>query len=226
LHLPCSAFVKFIVPDAFACAGQGIFLSEIPGGNMSFDGTKWSDDRTELARKLWREGLSANQIAARLGGVTRNAVIGKLDRIGESGRVTPSRNFGIKRAKTPRSRKVKPPQMATVRSVLTGFSPLRMVKAPEPLQEYEELFIPLEDRKGVLDLKGTDCRWPIGDPQHADFHFCGHPQARGISYCAHHAQRAYQAPKTAHYIPNTYFKPGPPKEGPEAILEILRTKAA
>ncbi len=59
----------------------------------------WTDDRVELLKKLWAEGLSASQIANRLGGVTRNAVIGKVHRLGLSGRTTTSR------AKVPRTRR-------------------------------------------------------------------------------------------------------------------------
>src|SRR5512134_1496608 len=51
----------------------------------------WTDERVELLKKLWAEGLSASQIASRLGGVTRNAVIGKVHRLGLSGRATPTR---------------------------------------------------------------------------------------------------------------------------------------
>src|SRR5262245_66120108 len=58
----------------------------------------WSDDRVELLRKLWSEGLSASQIASRLGGVTRNAVIGKVHRLGLAGRATTARS------RTPRRR--------------------------------------------------------------------------------------------------------------------------
>ena len=52
----------------------------------------WTDERVELLKKLWAEGLSASQIAGRLGGVTRNAVIGKVHRLGLSGRATSSRS--------------------------------------------------------------------------------------------------------------------------------------
>ena len=64
----------------------------------------WTDDRVELLKKLWAEGLSASQIAAKLaGGVTRNAVIGKVHRMGLSGRVTRAR------VSTPRTRKTREP---------------------------------------------------------------------------------------------------------------------
>src|SRR3972149_3775965 len=65
----------------------------------------WTDERVELLKKLWAEGLSASQIAARLGGVTRNAVIGKVHRLGLSGRATSSRSSSPRprRAPVPRA---------------------------------------------------------------------------------------------------------------------------
>ena len=51
----------------------------------------WTEDRVETLKKLWADGLSASQIAKQLGGVTRNAVIGKVHRLGLSGRAAPSR---------------------------------------------------------------------------------------------------------------------------------------
>jgi GcrA cell cycle regulator len=56
----------------------------------------------------------------------------------------------------------------------------------------EELDMPAPLRVPLLDLKESMCRWPIGDPQDDDFHFCGHAKASGISYCEHHARVAFQ----------------------------------
>jgi len=68
------------------------------------DKPSWTEERVELLKKYWNEGLSASQIAGRLGyGVTRNAVIGKVHRLGLSGRVTPQRAVG------PRPRKTREP---------------------------------------------------------------------------------------------------------------------
>lgn len=50
-------------------------------------------------------------------------------------------------------------------------------------------------RKTLLDLEAGDCRWPIGEPKHDDFHFCGKPNAPGRPYCAHHWSLAFQPPK-------------------------------
>jgi GcrA cell cycle regulator len=54
-------------------------------------------------------------------------------------------------------------------------------------------------RKTVTTLEPRDCRWPVGDPRQADFHFCGEPQVRGQSYCGEHLRLAFQPPKPRHY---------------------------
>lgn len=162
----------------------------------------WNDERVELLKKLWNEGLSASQIATRLGGVTRNAVIGKVHRLGLSGRVTPTRTLGTRRPRT-REAAAQPRRVARQRPAVPAPSPAMHASwqwdpslQPEGLPEaVEEIFIPLQDRKSVLDLREADCRWPIGDPQLADFHFCGHAKHAGLPYCEFHARKAYQPPQ-------------------------------
>ncbi|HET6926312.1 MAG TPA: GcrA family cell cycle regulator [Hyphomicrobiaceae bacterium] len=53
-------------------------------------------------------------------------------------------------------------------------------------------------RKTVTTLEPRDCRWPLGDPRQADFHFCGEPQVPGQSYCEEHLRLAFQPPKPRH----------------------------
>ena len=59
----------------------------------------------------------------------------------------------------------------------------------------EELIIPLAERKYIQTLVECGCRWPIGDPQMADFHFCGKNKVPGLPYCEFHARRAFQPPQ-------------------------------
>ena len=59
----------------------------------------------------------------------------------------------------------------------------------------EELEIPLNERRYIQTLTEISCRWPIGDPQHADFHFCGKSKVTGLPYCEFHARRAFQPPQ-------------------------------
>jgi GcrA cell cycle regulator len=137
----------------------------------------WTDERVALLRKLWAEGLSASQIAIQLGGVTRNAVIGKVHRLGLAGRATPSRP-AKRPVRTARPRVIGPsaPRMRMPSNV-----PTVVIPHLEPLK--------LDDGKAanVLTLNESMCKFPIGDPTDADFAFCG----RGVSggpYCADHAR--------------------------------------
>lgn len=142
----------------------------------------WTDERVDLLKKLWAEGHSASQIAKKIGGVTRNAVIGKVHRLGLSGRATPSRPTS-RPARAPKPRvaapvKAKAPVQRKPASV--------EVKAPEPEK------LPNGEFATVLTLKDSMCKWPIGDPASGDFRFCGHRTKPGEAYCEAHAQIAYQ----------------------------------
>lgn len=155
----------------------------------------WNDERVELLKKLWSEGLSASQIAGRLGGVTRNAVIGKVHRLGLSGRATTSRM----KSHRPRARAAaNARRMQKTRFAPQGNPALRALYQPEAepfTPAVEELVIPLKERRSIQTLTECSCRWPIGDPQSADFHFCGKTKVTGLPYCEFHARRAFQPPQ-------------------------------
>lgn len=154
----------------------------------------WTEDRVEVLKKLWAEGHSASQIAKQLGGVTRNAVIGKVHRLGLSGRATPSRP--VKRP--PRLARPKPQVMAdgTVRT-----SPVRAPSAPvrDPASTVEKAALaalePMTLNDGeaatILTIRDSMCKWPIGDPADPAFAFCGRKSDCG-PYCAEHAKVAFQ----------------------------------
>jgi len=155
----------------------------------------WTEDRVEILKKLWAEGLSASQIASRLGGVTRNAVIGKVHRLGLSGRATPSRSA------RPRPRKTRAPSHPGRSSVFTsaGNAALKAdqspIAEPAPIDEpspIQELQIPPGERATILTLSESTCRWPIGEPGSDEFYFCGCKPAENMPYCEYHARIAYQ----------------------------------
>lgn len=154
----------------------------------------WNDERVEVLKKLWSDGLSASQIAGRLGGVTRNAVIGKVHRLGLSGRATTSRMKSHRpRARTQSAKRLMKPRFANI-----GNPALRNLYLgdTEPyVPPAEEVVIPMNERKYIQTLTEVCCRWPIGDPQHADFHFCGKNKVAGLPYCDVHARRAFQPPQ-------------------------------
>lgn len=125
----------------------------------------WTDERVALLKKMWVEGKTAAEIAKELGGVTRNAVIGKAHRLKLSNRVSP-----IQQNKKPVAK------------------PVIEKKAEKVIVQKRT-----EPSVSLLDLKAGECRWPIGDPREADFGFCGHGAIVGLPYCPEHAKAAYQA---------------------------------
>ena len=158
----------------------------------------WTDERVELLKKLWADGLSASQIAARLGGVTRNAVIGKVHRLGLSGRATTTR---VKTAARPRPRKRTTQAPRAPRSIFGSTGSLALSGLPEfeSEQHFEEepdpipeLHVVSSEKVTILNLTEHTCKWPIGDPSDENFRFCGCKTQAGSPYCEHHARIAYQ----------------------------------
>ena len=146
----------------------------------------WTDERVETLKKLWLDGLSASQIAKQLGGVTRNAVIGKVHRLGLSGRAAPSHPSRptFKAPRPPRPMSVPAPRART------AMEP-RAHHLPAPRTPYVEL----PGTATVLTLGAHMCKWPIGDPSSDDFTFCGRRAGEeGHPYCIDHARMAYQPP--------------------------------
>ena len=166
----------------------------------------WTDERVELLRKLWAEGLSASQIAAQMGGVSRNAVIGKVHRLKLSG-------CGKQTSSQPRAKK----PVATGGSVRTSSAPRQSTSGPRVSShshaigatalkaDYEvravsatvlefvpALVAPEPKRIKLVELSERTCKWPIGDPLAQDFAFCGHESGDAGPYCQFHAKLAYQ----------------------------------
>lgn len=149
----------------------------------------WDDNRIEQLKKLWGEGLSASQIAAELGGVTRNAVIGKVHRLGLSGR-TKAKPAAAAR---PRNKTIKAPARTTTVSFRGNLAVVEMVDAiavAEPVRE--SVVIPMSRRVSIMELREGVCRWPLGDPLQADFAYCGADCGAGKTYCEAHARIAFQ----------------------------------
>lgn len=148
----------------------------------------WTEDRVEVLTKLWAEGLSASQIAKQLGGVTRNAVIGKVHRLGLSGRAKPSRPATIRTAKpsAPRTRTT-----ARARTPNTPSAPVRATRAPV-LPPVEAKALPSGEYATIMTIRDHMCKWPIGDPSKSDFRFCGRKTDPATPYCEAHSSVAYQ----------------------------------
>lgn len=152
----------------------------------------WTDERVEHLKKLWSDGLSASQIAAELGGITRNAVIGKVHRLGLSGRAK-APSTAVPRPRKPRANA---PMFRAPRPMMRGNTALAALPVyeieSEPEPEPIENIVPIGQRCTILELNEDKCRWPIGDPGQADFFFCGGKTVTGLPYCGYHSRIAYQ----------------------------------
>jgi len=180
----------------------------------------WTDERVETLKKMWGEGQSASQIAKELGGVTRNAVIGKVHRLGLSNRTTtgaaalksepkakPAAPKAEAKAK-PAAPKPARPEMKTEaaappksnlparKQIIPAGQPLPPQPSaneisPEALAKVNE--IEKKAKKiGLMELTERTCKWPVGDPATEDFWFCGLPVQQGKPYCEAHVGVAFQ----------------------------------
>jgi len=142
---------------------------------MSVTGRTWTAERIAQLKSCFAAGLSCSQIADEIG-VSRNAVIGKLNRLqlGRRKRV----------AAQPRARKPSL-RLVTQHEILSALR-----AAPPPVAE--EVLVPDECRCSLVELSEGKCRWPISDPGRRDFGFCGGKAVDGLPYCAAHARIAYQ----------------------------------
>ena len=140
----------------------------------------WTETRVSDLKKMWLEGQSASQIARQLGATTRNVVIGKVHRMGLGGRSRPTAPRALIRTSGRRISSSQSNSMARPRPVRPPSLPaLPGVVGPE-----------LTATATILTLTGDDCRWPIGEPQDADFGYCGRRQGSHASYCDYHAAMA------------------------------------
>jgi GcrA cell cycle regulator len=175
----------------------------------------WNDERIELLRTLWEKGLTASQIADKLGNVSRNAVIGKAHRLGLKARPSPVKGDSDAppkpapaKAATAATDPAPPPAkpVAAAPAVSETAAP-----APKPVAAAPRQAMPVApprprapgEKVTLLDLNDKICKWPIGHPGEPDFQFCGRPVNPGFPYCAPHCAEAYQA-----QLPRDRSRPG------------------
>lgn len=148
----------------------------------------WTDERIDLLRRSWESGMTASQIAEALGeGVSRNAVIGKAHRLGLQARPSPVKLGEAVAA-------VVDTVVAAVAGVVEGvMAPATPKPAAPPRRPTRPAVAAKPAVTTLLDLSEKVCKWPIGHPGDADFHFCGKPSQTGFPYCSEHCAIAYQA---------------------------------
>ena len=137
----------------------------------------WTDEKVNKLKELWGKGKTANEIAQIIGGISRNAVIGKAHRLNLSAKiktrsVASNKDFDgeteNKSVKSNKSRK-------------NRFKSLIIEKDFEP-----------ENPKQLEELDENSCKWPIGHPDEKNFYFCGRSSLKDFSYCKLHLLYAYQ----------------------------------
>lgn len=163
----------------------------------------WTDERVELLRKLWSDGLSASQIAAQLGGVSRNAVIGKVHRLKLSARgrstAAPTRQKKVSHGSSGTKTAARAASVSRPMPVSIGATALQAHFDAEPvarqvLRPVENVVVPISRRLQLIQLTERTCKWPNGDPLTEDFNFCGNDAAETGPYCSYHARIAFQPP--------------------------------
>jgi GcrA cell cycle regulator len=166
--------------------------------------------------------MSCSQIAADLGGITRNAVIGKVHRECLEKRAEPTRKYDAA-APAPRRVRAKPDRPMSVAYIKRPPAPAPIIP-PRPADGSD---IPLSQRRQLLDLQDHHCRWPYGDPGEPGFFFCADPNASlsaGRPYCAEHADKARGGTRTlteAEAIRRTAFGAIVRKRSTPAVMVMM-----
>ena len=138
----------------------------------------WTEEKVTKLKELWGKGNTASQIAEIIGGISRNAVIGKAHRLNLSAKIktrsaAPNQNFNDSTSKTNFLR--------AKRGRKSKFKSLIIEKDFEP-----------ENPKQLEELDENSCKWPIGHPDEKSFYFCGRSSLKDFSYCKLHLLYAYQ----------------------------------
>ena len=137
----------------------------------------WTEEKVTKLKELWGKGNTASQIAEIIGGISRNAVIGKAHRLNLSAKIktrsaTTNKNF---------QDNLKENKIKIKRGRKSKFQSLIIEKDFEP-----------ENPKQLEELDENSCKWPIGHPDEKKFYFCGRSSLKDFSYCKLHLLYAYQ----------------------------------
>jgi len=137
----------------------------------------WNTEKVNKLKELWGNGNTASQIAQIIGGISRNAVIGKAHRLSLSSKIKAKSTLSNQNFQEDEKSNIK-----QKRGKKNRFQSLVIEKDFEP-----------ENPKKLEELDDGSCKWPIGHPEEDAFYFCGRSSLKDFSYCKLHLLYAYQA---------------------------------
>lgn len=158
----------------------------------------WTEQMVEDLRTMWKQGLTTAEIGKRLN-VTKNSIVGKVHRLGLSGRPSPIKKKNEeavsaesqKTAEAAQSASAKKEDVASQKKENAKIENSVVHEVKAPVQSAPKFDPAKKGMMSLMDLDNHTCRWPLGDPKDENFHFCGRKVKIGQTYCEEHANIAY-----------------------------------